>query len=63
MAGVLLEKNASSQLTNKRKCSLVDGLSFFDRDAICSEPGELLDGADQALVGALRAVSRERRLC
>lgn len=62
VVSVLLEKNVSSKLANKRKRSLIDGLSFFDRDAVRAKPGELLDGADQALVGALRAVSREGRL-
>lgn len=62
MVRVLLEENASSKLANKRKRSLIDGLSFFDRDAIRAKPGKLLDRANQALVGALRAVSREGRL-
>jgi hypothetical protein len=62
VGSILLEKDASSKLADKRKGSLVDCLSFFDRDAIRAKPGELLDGANQALVGALRAVSREGRL-
>jgi hypothetical protein len=60
VGSILLEKDASSKLADKRKGSLVDCLSFFD--AIRAKPGELLDGANQALVGALRAVSREGRL-
>lgn len=61
--GIFLEKNTSSKLANKRNGSLVDGLPFFDRDAISQEPRKLLDSADQALIRALRAIPRKGRLC
>lgn len=60
--GVFLEKNAASELANKRSRSLVDCLSFFDRHAVGEEPRKLLDGADQAFIWALRAVPGEGRL-
>ena len=62
MRGVFLEKNAASELANKRSGSLVHRLSFFDCHAVGAEPRKLLDGADQAFIWALRAVPGERRL-